>query len=688
MVAVALPAVAVLDLALPGRPVLALAFVLLVPGVPVAALLRVPEPLLAGSLAGAISLATALLGATIQVMTGWWHPVGWAASVAVLSLGVTGWVMTQQRRWPPPTGMTVRSGTGRVWTTPRDRVVSVVALVVALALWWLATRWADLDAASALGVVGVVGWPYLGAVGLVAAVAAYQLRRPSLDIPVLAAAAVVLTLVLYGFVNVADGEASVGTAWVHVGFIRFITEQHATFAGVDARAHWPGFFAAAAQLVELAGVPDATAFLRLAPTFYNVAAIAPLLVIGHSVTGSRRMAWLGVFVYLSVNWVQQDYFSPQATAFLLYLVALALLLWMETVGRMTPLAGPGKLWFRPSWSGIPALPPTVSPLRSLAWEGALAFLAAAMVVTHQLTPVTLAITLLVFAVTGSTRYRRLWLIVVLLVVTWFSYAATDFWIGHLRGVLGDFGQVDSNFGTAVSSRVEGQPTYQLMQNLRILWSVLFGLVALIGWWTIRRRRQAFLLALLTAGAGALLVLGSYGGEVVLRSFVFAAPLLAPLAALGLRGLVRRRGLVSGVGLPATLAVAAMLLTATRGVNVAFERVTSDELAAAQAMFGRMTRGDSVGYLEPTGALGYERIGEWRPVVMQDPPCVSVLECAVDLRPDFIIVSRSTDAWGHLQSGLPEGWTATIADSLVARGLYEVIYRGHDGEALQAVSTKG
>jgi hypothetical protein len=172
---------------------------------------------------------------------------------------------------------------------------------------------------------------------------------------------------------------------------------------------------------------------------------------------------------------------------------------------------------------------------------------------------------------------------------------------------------------------------------------------------------------------------------VLRSFVYAAPLLAPLAALALAGLVRRRGRLPAVGLVATLAVAALVLTATRGLNVAFERVTADDVVAARTVFEQASPGQAVGILQPTGALGIDRVGEFQQVVLREDICGKpVLQCADDMRPEFIVISRTQDAWGQLQDGLPEGWTTDVADHLVDRGMYEVVYRGDDSEVLRAV----
>ena len=694
-VAVATPLVAAFDVALPGRTLLALAFTLLVPGVPLASLLRVPAPLLASSLAGAISIAIALLSATLQVLTGWWDPVAFAAALGAGSVAATVWALTRlplvttsaapARRGVP----TPLAGTRWARRTAWDRRASVGLLVAALAAWWLATVQVDLDDAGSLGVIGVVGWSYVLAVVLVAVVAAYQLLRPTLDVAVLATTAVVSTVVVYAFTNVADGEAGVSAGWLHVGFIQFIGEQHATFAGLDARAYWPGFFAAGAQLVRLAGTPDASSFLSLAPAFYNAAAIAPLLVIARCVTRSRRLAWLSVFVYLAANWFQQDYFSPQATAFLLYLVTVALLLWVVSSSHTPATTGSWPARVRQAVRRRPALAPGVTARQSLLWEGALLLLAGAVVVTHQLTPVTLVLALLTFVVTGHTRHRRLWLLVSLLFLAWFAWRATDFWIGHLSTVIGDLGRPGSNLTSGVSARVAGDPTYQLMQKVRLGWSLLYALTGMVGWWLVRHRREAPVVAGLVVCAGALVAFGSYGGEVVLRSFMFAAPLLAPLSAVALRGLVRRRGLVATAVLAGALVVAGLVVTATRGVNVAFERVTADDVSAAGAVYARMSPGDVVGSLQSTGALGASDVGVWVPLEMSEGGCgVPALECAVRETPEFVMVSRTQDAMGALRSGEPAGWTTAVADELVARGLYVEVYRGDDARVLQLAPGRG
>jgi hypothetical protein len=76
VVALAVPVISASGSELPGRPVLGLLYVLAVPGVAVAALLRLPGRLASFVLAVAVSLAALLLVATAQLVAGLWSPIG------------------------------------------------------------------------------------------------------------------------------------------------------------------------------------------------------------------------------------------------------------------------------------------------------------------------------------------------------------------------------------------------------------------------------------------------------------------------------------------------------------------------------------------------------------------------------------------------------------------------------------
>ncbi|MEZ0490656.1 serine/threonine protein kinase [Kineococcus sp. TBRC 1896] len=721
VLALLVPAAAALGWALPGRTLAAVLFVTLVPGLPLALALRLPNLLVTAALASALSFSWALLQGTAALVTGFWHPVGSAWSGSLLAAAATVLVLHRSRSArarlraldrPSPPARTWRRRVGR--GVSRRRAVPALLLLAAAALWWWGTRVLPLDRVSALGLLPVLGWQVLAALVLVAVVAVLALRAPRPDHLVLVGVSVVLALVGYTTVAAADGYGSVPTAWVHVGFIDHVSTRGAVPAGVDARFSWPAFWGAGAQLVALAGVPDARGLLVLAPLFSALVNLPALLVVGRVVTGSLRWAWAAVLVGMVTNWYQQDYFSPQATALTCYLAVLATCLWLARLPAPAaqPAAGPGPSWRRRVLVALrrtPADPAGTSPASLRALLLALVVVTAGIVAVHQLTPLTLLLTLGVLTVTGRARFRSLWLVAAVLFAGWFSYGATDFWFGHLGMVLRDVGQVGSSLGAGVADRLTGDPTYQRAQYVRMAWSGLLLLLAVAGLARRRRRPGGLLLAGLALAPFGLLAVQSYGGEVVIRCFLFASPVLAPLAVVALRDLVaageparsRRRGrhrhrplppalstgaAVAGVaGLVALAVAAGLLLVGTRGLNTAFERTAPGLVAASERYFALAGPDDAVATtLEGSGLAPRYPVASPNERLLDVDACLSggSASCLGEDPPEFVLLSSEQEALGELQQGRAPGWLWQFGDRLVTSGRYHVVGRWDDALLLR------
>ena len=68
-----------------------------------------------------------------------------------------------------------------------------------------------------------------------------------------------------------------------------------------------------------------------------------LLLIARSITHSWRWSWVAAFVFLVTNWYQQDYFAPQATAFVLYVTLIGVLLWVRRRIKAARIARQARL---------------------------------------------------------------------------------------------------------------------------------------------------------------------------------------------------------------------------------------------------------------------------------------------------------------------------------------------------------
>lgn len=704
LLAVLVPLMASLGLSFYGQPLLAAMFMILVPGVPVVACLRLPSPLTATVLAVAASFSYHVIYGTFSIANAFWHPVGGAWFATIIALACTVLAFFQE---PVRPAVAVTAARVREVLSDRVRLLGLGAVLVAGLLWFWETRTIVLGDAVAYGLFQVISWRLVLAMVVLGAVTGYTLFRDRIDHLVMALAAAVWALIGYATVPVADGQGSVPVGWVHVGFIQYISESGgAVPASYDARFSWPGFFAAGAQLVSLGGSQDARSYLVLAPFVYFLVALPGLLLIARSITHSWRWSWVAVLIYIVTNWYQQDYFSPQATAFVIYVSVIGTLLWMIDTSVVPRLRGNLAAKVVGALRRTPALPAGMTVRTAQGLGILLAVLCGGMVVDHQLTPITLIFALSGFAMTGLTRYRLLWVTTGLIFVGYFSYGAIDFWIGHLDGLLGDVGQVGSAISSGVGGRIVGDPTYQSNQYVRIAWSLLLLILGAVGAWSLRRRREALLLAGLACAPFALLIVQSYGGEVVIRSFLYASPVLAPLAACAVRSgmalvlsrraagsthrVSERAPLVAAAVMVPVMVLAGLVLTFTRGLNASFERTPPDQAVAAQAIYDRAVTGDVIGLPLFAGLTPYLDVTRVRPLYITSASCADaqLVDCLSKTLPRFVLVTRTQERVGELTRSRPTGWVWELGQQLLDSGQYTRIYAGADAWLLELTEQEG
>ena len=195
--------------------------------------------------------------------------------------------------------------------------------------------------------------------------------------------AVSLVLVLHATPTLLYDTLRYAWAWKHVGLIDYLLRHGATdpHIGNDLAAYqdWPGFFAGNALLIKAAGLRSTLSYAAWGPPFFDLLVVGPLVLIFRRFTQDQRLIWTAVWLFVLGNWVGQDYFSPQAAAYFLYLVVIAITLrWFssssvalalgewrsQTAGVAGPRCrcagsrsgGPGysSLWWSWSWPSRPA----------------------------------------------------------------------------------------------------------------------------------------------------------------------------------------------------------------------------------------------------------------------------------------------------------------------------------------------
>jgi hypothetical protein len=724
----------------PLRAAVASLAALCLPGTPLVLLLRPQSRALGAALATSASLAVTVVLALGTLLAGAWHPLATEAVVlaasAVLAVvagvrapaPVPGALRAQLARVRPAVRSALPVPSSPAGRRVRRRLVGWAGTAVAAGLFVVQAAVLDTSAIGDLGLVQAVGWPLLACFALTGVVVAVGLlgRRP--DPAVLLPALLVVIVSQTSLLSAATGEVSTPTAWVHRGFADLISATGVLPPPFDARMSWAGFFAATSHVVAVGGLPDATALLAPAPVVLDALVLAPLFVIARAVTGRTASAWLALFLVVLSDWYQQDYFAPQAVAVLWLTTVLAVLLWWWRASAPAPAGGTPVQRLRAlarAWTTTPAVPPGTS--RAAVWgtEALLWLALLAMVVTHQLTPLVAIGALVVVTALGATRFRSLWLVAGLGFTAWFSFGAEGFWSGHLAALLGDVGQVSAAVEGGVAARVGDVPLHQAGQVVRLATSGALALTALAGWWLRRRRRGALLVGALAALPFGLVAVQSYGGEVVIRCFLLATPLLAPLAAEALVRLVvvlraratasasrslgagrrprrtplrepsararhvERRGTTGGTGrsgatrrrspvttgvLVTAVVLSGVAATTTRGLNASFERTSAVELDVSDHLVATAPSGTWVASLGNAPYLMTARTLTGDVEVGLPLDAAGACEqgpaaCVLSERPDYLLLTPTQQAQGVYADGRAPGWLDDVERQLLASGQY-------------------
>jgi hypothetical protein len=672
---------------------LAVAFAFVVPGLPVSLALRLGSRALVVALTVTITWSVVIVTSLGSIVVPWWHPAVLESASGLVGIVPVLWVWRRGAGcWP------ARGVLGRRSLLERSRVLPGAMLAVSFVLFCRVVVTFDPARSDATGVIRVLGPGFFVGLAVVVAVIAGTLVRRRIDGLVLSAASAVLLLYLTATVSLADGAVSPVTAFVHRGFAQLLADTGQLPPPTDARFSWAGFFTAVAHLTSIAGLNDSSALMVLFPVVINLVSIPALLVIGRVITGSTRLAWLGVFLFFGFNWYQQDYFSPQAIAFVLYITIVAVLLFQLQVAPAPPtihgrrftrlLAAVRRTIGRASW---------VSPNRSLGVELCLLLLITTVVVSHQLTPFTVIGALVCFTITGTTRYRLMWLAAGLVFTAWFSYGAIVFWQGHLSEIIGGLGQVGTSLDSGVSNRLAGDPLYRRMQYLRILCSMLIFGLGMLGWWRTRGRRAWVVGGLVATMPFALVAVQVYGGEVLIRSFLFASALLAPYAArmaatllVGRRSWRRARPRMSSLRrrtavtfrtavLGAALFACCLAVTTNRWLNASFERTSAEQVVDADEVIDTIPDGTTIlTWTTNPAVLTDARLLDFRVDIVDFEDCLPALaRCTLTAYPDLVWVPSEGIAVMQYQFSTPPRVVQAQIDDLLRSGKYVVALRTDD-----------
>ncbi len=569
-------------------------------------------------------------------------------------------------------------------TQKRRRLVHAGVLVGSIVVWVVSVLVARGRTPGPLGIMSIIPAGALVAISVALVGFAVSLRFRS-DRVVQGVYVASIATMLHGLPAFLYSNLSSSWAWKHVAIVDYLdrigTADRASTV-LPAYQNWPGFFAINAWIVDASDLGSAAAYAAWAPIVFNLLYVLALMVLFKGFTTDMRLVWTAVLLFELANWVGQDYFAPQASGFAMFLMVMAILVrWYRSDGTFLSTPHP----FHPDVLRI------TDPI--------LVVLLLAISASHQITPIITAAAIALLVVFGGIRVRWPLILAVGFPLVWMFGPALPFTSDKLGRLLDDLGAFQKNVdGSVANVSSLSTPAQTVATISRVLTAAILGL-ALLG--ILRRTRlgeRSRWIVGLAAAPTALLLLSSYGGEIVFRVFLFALPFLAFLAAslffpAGHTGKDRSTTAALVVALP--VLTGALFLAAFGGDQRGV--FSDDEIAAAtlstapddaRALVIEGSRdypGQSVGY-ERFDHLTIDRLSDRALGLLTDDPDTTLARWIreSDEGAGYVVLTESQQLSVERLGTLPADLLPAVRADLSDSDLFEVVYDSTDGAAFRFV----
>ncbi|MEV6206730.1 glycosyltransferase [Kitasatospora sp. NPDC051914] len=590
----------------------------------------------------------------------------------------------------PPSALLARAVGGRgpaAWLT-------VGALPAAIVLWVLALRGARLDRMGDLGLLQVLPPFYWASCALLFTGFLAVLHRPRVPQAWAAAYVVALITVIHATPSVLYPTLRYAWAWKHVAVVDAMLRHNGTVpdaGGLEIYNEWPGFFQLNVFFLRATGLHSALGYASWWPLLTNLLLLGPLLLLYRSLTDSRRLVWGGVWLFYSISWVGQDYFAPQAFAFLLFVLLLALVLGRLAEARRAAEAAA---------EGRPAATALTPRTPWLGWYAMVVVMLAGIVVSHPLSPV-MTISVLAMLCLPRRNRRTVWPVLAAAVGMTFAWDVTvarPYLSENVGDLIAGLTTAGSNVRPPEQLKLGTvAPAQATVDLLSLGMSGTVGLLALIALISHRWVRRTGLTAVLF-GPLPLLLGNGYGGEMILRAYLFVLPATAFLAATVLLRDGRRPVLHRALAV-----VAAVVLTLGMFVNYyskdALKYFTPQEVAALRLVTTDTPPGSRIVFVTgaalPGGEMHYDdriRIAltqlpeQEQRRMLADPLPVLRRELTTPAvpGPSYLVLTRAQIAACRLTGVLPEDTVRRLADLAAGSPEFRAVYTSPDAVVYEYV----
>jgi hypothetical protein len=118
---------------------------------------------------------------------------------------------------------------------------------------------------------------------------------------------------------------------------------------------------------------------------------------------------------------------------------------------------------------------------------------------------------------------------------------------------------------------------------------------------------------------------------------------------------------------------AVAITVVRGGNDAYEVFSTGDLDAVNFTYDHAEYGQTIGMVVPYLPIGQRDVGAIGVFVVSGGSAAPSLSddrlTLLLVRPKWVILSQSEEAWGEIIAGYPKGWEALLEESSLQKGCH-------------------
>jgi hypothetical protein len=583
---------------------------------------------------------------------------------------------------------------------------SILVAVAACFIWALSLGNTDINGMTDIGLLSVLPVTHYLALCIMLVTLCVLIHRNEAPEGVYFVYTLIVILMIHTLPPILYGIPRYSWAWKHLGIVDYIISHHTVNPEIHVQNvyhNWPGFFALTALILEVSGLNSPISFALWAEVVANVLNLLGLILILRSLSDDRRLIWLSALFFSLTNWIGQDYYSPQAIAYFLYLIIIGICLrWFRTTWTVVlpeqsrwPLLQRGLRginWLLDRAHQTTLSAEATNPLTRFSLMLIVILASVVIIASHQLTPVMLILSTFFLTQFRQSNTKQLPNLIIIIFLGWSLFVAHRYIGKEVWPLIDSLMEISGNVSGGFVNLSDLSPGQQIVAIGGRIFTVFIWTVALAG--VIRRIRSHSMdmtAMLLVLGPLVMPIINPYGGEILFRVYLFTLPVIAFLCAAVIFPSRSHGKALGWIGVASMLSIifAASLYLVYFGKDRQY-RFTQNEVDGVRYLYSVAPENSLLvqgSWNYPTQFLNYDHF-VYVPITLEDDEVHERIQTDPeevmarwlsdeDYTASYILITRSMKIQTNTLGELPFNMLDNLEKALLASDKFTLFYENED-----------